>query len=284
MSIIKETIRYNGSLVGFSGNTNILTGVTMNLKIAFGSHDNFTGFQQEIDGETQFATIESINSAVDEEKRKFMLVPQTLPLLLKFNFYNHSSGIYSASYHNAGFTTEELVSDTLNVRNSFWIFDYYDSFDSNNQKKIFTTYLTKIQNGPFSHTANPEFTIDSAAKQLYYWYIPLSYINTITGSTINGYTKISFFNAKTGNVQLFYNEANESISTGQRMFFETELNVDNMTWIINTSNYPNVIGKELVNSKYVERVNDTYDKFDNQKQVPPSGNTYNYTTNTYFIT
>ena len=259
--MIKEKIKYNGQ--------------DMNLKVSFGSHDSFTGFQQEIDNETQFVTIESINSAIDEEKRKFKLIPENIIKIFTFNFYDGS--IYSSNFINAGFTTDELASKTLNVRNSFWIFDYYNSFDSNNQKKIFTTYLTTIG-------GMPQYNVSNSSNQLYYWYVPLSYINSISASTIIGYTKISFFNAKTGDVQLFYNQANESMSTGQKMFFETELNLNNMTWTFKTSNQPNIIGKELVNSKYVERVNDTFNKFNNKKQILPSGNTYDYRTNTYFIT
>ena len=44
---------------------------------------------------------------------------------------------HTPSYTAAGFTTDELADKSLNVRNSFWIFDYYDSFDPNKQIKLF---------------------------------------------------------------------------------------------------------------------------------------------------
>ena len=269
MSIIKENIWYNGE--------------DMNLKINFGAHDNFDGWQQEIDRQTSVVTADSINDVVDEEKRRFKKEGGTGTLRLKFNFWNGATHV--PDYNAAGFTDNELDTQTLNVRNSFWIFDYYDSFDSNNQQKIFTQYMTKMGKLP-RYPQNSEFNLDGKQDQLYYWQIPLSYLNTITGNTVTGYMKISFFNAKTGAVQLFVNKANSSYYTGQKMFFEATLDVTNMTWLFATSNYPVVEGDELVNSAYVERVNETVDKFDNQKQVPPTGNTFTYNFNdvTYVTT
>ena len=268
MSIIKENIWYNGE--------------DMNLKINFGAHDNFDGWQQEIDRQTTVVAADSINDVVDEETRRFAKEGGTGNQRLKFKF---TTGVIGYSYAFAGFTLEEIEIKSLNFRNSFWIFDYYDSFDSNSQQKIFSTYLTKIGNAP-TYTTNTEFNISGKDDQLYYWYVPQSYIDTITGGTVTGYMKISFFNAKDGKVYLFINKANESFYTGQRMYFEVTLDVINNTWLFATSNYPIVEGEILLNSIYVDRVNDTVDDFDNQRQVPPTGNTftYNFTKANYVIT
>ena len=43
--------------------------------------------------------------------------------------------------------------------------------------------------------------------------------------------------------------------------------------------------EEIANNPlYVDKVNSTVDNMDNLQQNPPSGNTYNYKTNTYVIT
>ena len=262
MSIIKQKIRYDGN--------------DMNLQINLGSFDNLFGLQQEIDSETQYESNRSINNVIDEEKRRFKL-GTTDTQRIKFLFYNSSTGLYTPHFTNAGFTNNELTTKNIKVRNSFWIFDYYDDFDPNSQNKIFTQYITRIGTAPI-------YDINDSDDQIYYWYVPLSYINKFTGNTVNGYMKVSFFNSKTGKLILFYNSANESLHTPQKMYFECVLNLQNKTWIFNTSNYPNVIGKEILTNAYVERINDTYSKFTQKKQNPPSGNTYNYKTNTYLKT
>lgn len=276
MSITKETIRYNPNLVRLDSSTGLITGDTMNIKISFGSHDNFTGLQQEIDNQTTFTTVDLINPVTDEEKRRFRKANAPITQSFVFRFYN--GAIYTPSYTAAGFTSDELTGKTLNVRNSFWIFDYYDSFDPNKQIKLFSTYLTMIGTTPLFSVANTD-------SQLYYQYVPKSYSDTLTGLTVTGYVKISFFNAKTGKVQLFTNERNSSKDTGEVMCFPIELDLNNKTWkYLITGTGTDVKGKELVNSAYVDRVNDTVEDFDNKQQVYPTGNTYNYQDNDYLTT
>lgn len=274
MSITKETIRFNPNLYGFSGDT--LTGNSMNIKISFGSHDNFTGLQQEIDRQTSITTADLINPVTDEEKRRFGKADAPITQVFQFRFYNGAT--HTPSYTAAGFTTEELSATTLNVQNSFWIFDYYDSFDPNKQVKLFSTYLTTIG-------TTPSFSVANEDSQLYYQYVPKSYTDTLTGLTVTGYMKISFFNAKTGKVQLFLNERNISKDTGEVICFPVELNLYYRTWTyLITGTGTQVKGKELDNSVYTDRVNATVEDFDNQKQVYPIGNTYNYQDNDYLTT
>ena len=58
-----------------------------------------------------------------------------------------------------------------------------------------------------------------------------------------------------------------------------------MTWKMLTTVYSFIKAKEIANNNlYVNKVNNTVDNMDNLQQNPPSGNTYNYKTNTYVIT
>ena len=283
MSIIREKIRFNSSLVGTSGTTGTtLTGHSMNLIISLGSCENFTEYGEDIDNLTQFTVLGLVNPVIDGEVRRFKLNP--IPnsyITLIFKFYNVTATTYQTLLTAAGFTTNEINNNDLNILNSFFILDFYDTFDLNSQAKIFTTYLTKLNNLPI-------YTIGvSNSNQLYPWYIPLSYIlpNAQTGSTVIGYVKLSFYNAKTGNITSFYNQDNESLTTPERIFFKVQLDLIGMTWKFLTASYPTITAKEIANNVlYVDKVNNTLDSMDNLQQNPPSGNTYNYKTNTYSIT
>ena len=283
MSIIREKIRFNSSLIGTSGTTGTtLTGHSMNIKFSLGSCENFTEYGEDIDNLTQFTVLGLVNPVIDGEVRRFKLNP--IPnsyITLIFKFYNVTATTYQTLLTAAGFTTNEINNNDLNILNSFFILDFYDTFDLNSQAKIFTTYLTKLNNLLI-------YTIGvSNSNQLYPWYIPLSYIlpNAQTGSTAIGYVKLSFYNAKTGNITPFYNQDNESLTTPERIFFKVQLDLINMTWKFLTASYPTITAKEIANNVlYIDKVNNTVDSMDNLQQNPPSGNTYNYKTNTYSIT
>jgi hypothetical protein len=278
MSIIREKIRFNPSLVGTSGTTGTtLTGHSMNLIISLGSCENFIEYGEEIDNLTQFTVLDLVNPVIDGEVRRFKLNP--IPnsyITLIFQFYNVIATTHQTLFTAAGFTADEINSNDLNILNSFFILDFYNTFDLNSQTKIFTTYLTKLNNLPI-------YTIGvSNSNQLYPWYIPLSYINTQTGSTVIGYVKLSFYNAKTGKITSFYNQDNKDLTTPERIFFKVQLDLVNMTWKFLTASYPTITAKEIANNPlYVDKVNSTVDSMDNLQQNPPSGNTYNYKTNTY---
>jgi hypothetical protein len=258
MSIIKERVRYTGN--------------NMNLKISLSSNVDFVGQQQEIDSLTQFKTAALVNPITDAETRRFKLNIDTPTQTLQFYFYNGSGG-YFTTYTTAGFTVSEITSNSNKFLNSFFILDFYDTYDINTQNKIFTTYLTKKQNINVS-----SFPISNNNNQLYYWYIPTWYTNQSTGTTLTGYVKFSFFNAKTGKIISFYNADKESDITAKRIFFKSELNVVNKTWKIIEPSYPLVKAREIPTNQYTERMDSTVDKFDNLQQVYPTGNTFTYDT------
>ena len=287
MSIVREKIRFNPSLVRITGTTGTtLTGHSMNIKFSLGSCENFTEYGEDIDNLTQFTVLDLVNPVIDGEVRRFTLTPTpTNSVLIQFQFYSPITTTYLNSFLFAGFTGDEIVNSANNILNSFFILDFYDTFDLNSQTKIFTTYLTKLL-VPVDEIYYSQYTIGANTNnQLYSWYIPLSYINAQTGSTAIGYVKFSFYNAKTGKITSFYNQDNENLTTPERMFFKVQLDLVNMTWKMLTTVYSDINAKEIANNVlYVDRVNNTVDSMDNLQQNPPSGNTYNYKTNTYSIT
>ena len=174
MPIIKEKIKYLGD--------------SMNIKFNLGSDDNFLGYQQEIDNLTQVVSLDLVNPEIDVEERRFESHnPTEIATQLQFQFFNV---IFQPSFYAAGFSNNDITSQSSNMLNSFFILDFYDTYDVNTQTKIFTTYLTKISVTP-DYTA-PEYNI-TKTNQLYYWYIPIWYLNTQTGSTATGYVKFRRF-------------------------------------------------------------------------------------------
>lgn len=265
MSIIKEIVKQSNS-----------SGATFNFKLSISNNNKFTGYQQEIDNLTQYTSTDLVNSVVDGETRKFGYANQS-PLVIKFDFFSIlvGTGAYSSTFSsppspvfNIGsnmFTTDEITSNSDNFLNSFFMLDFYDSYDINNQTKIFRTYLTK-------KGTEPVYNID-VNNQLYYWYVPISYL---TGTTRIGYVKFSFYNAKYGTTALFYNKDNESLLTPERLYFKAELNILNKTWYF-ISPYSSITAKEFSNNPlYVNRVNATYSNYNVTQQTYPTGNTLTY--------
>jgi hypothetical protein len=239
------------------------------IRISLSSNDEFLGHQQEIDNLTKFKSTDLVNPVVDVEKRKFKLDPTIPNTLIKFYF----SG--ATSFINAGFTGDEISGSTKNIKNSFFILDFYDTYDPNTQIKIFKTYLTKLDYEPIYNVSS------NTSNQLYYWYIPVSYIESNTGNTITGYVKFSFYNAKTGSIALFYNNDNNTLTTPEKFYFKATLNLKKRTWKFVNSNVTAIEQRYTGLINYNKRIDDTFNKLTLQKQVFPTGNTYNYKTNRY---
>ena len=265
MSIIKERI--------------LNTGNDMNLKITLGSHDSFTGYQQEIDNLTQFTSNRLINPPMDVEVLRFKMSSSIQETVLNFYFYlATASPRYKTSYTHAGFITNEQQQSDAKY-NSFFIMDFYDTYDTNTQRKIFSTYFTKIGTTSFSN-----YTISSKTNQLYYWNIPRYYINEQTGTTFIGYIRFMFINAISGETTLFYNDIPTlNFETAEKMYFKVELNQVNKTWKILDVLNSTLVLKELIGSAaYINRINNTYGNEPNIQQEYPSGTTFNYTDGKYY--
>lgn len=258
MSIRRERLKYNGQ--------------DLKLKITLSDKTKMSGYQQEINNISNEIANQNINAVTDTEKRKYSLNDLS-PLIMTFYFTTGSS----TSYTSATFTQYEISAQTNNFKNSFYILDFFNDYDPNKQTKIFSTYLTKLESGT-------TYNISSIyAKQFYYWYVPQWYINENSGSTLaTGYTRFSFFNAKTGELCQFMNEDihTSALSASTKlMYFETEIDFENKTW--DFAGGTNFYGRKLDNTYYSNRINDAVNKLDNKLQVFPTGDTHLYTTNMY---
>ena len=272
MQIIKERIKFN--------NQDVI------LKISLSGNNKISGYQQEIDNITEKTKDDLINPVIDNEVRRFRYSGSGGRTDLLFYFTANGSNHYNTFLSSgAGFTQTEVNDYDEKLLNSFFILDFYDNFSSYTQTKIFTNYLTKVldcyEDGS---TPIPKYKIHSdTVNQFYNWYIPKSYLDQYIGQdTVVGYTKFSFYNAKTGVMSLFYNKDNDTLKTPEKYYFKTTLDLVNMTWRFTLDDEPDALIYEVPRTyDYVDRVNNTIDNFDNQKQNYPDGNVFDAKTGDY---
>lgn len=257
MQIIKEKIKFNSQ--------------DINLKISLGGGNRLSGYQQEIDEITEITKTDLINPVIDKEVKRFTYYNNGSTTTLKFRLTMDGVGYsYYFANNGAGFTTSEILEADIKLLNSFFIMDFYDSFDNYTQTKIFTTYLTKILEG---NDLKPDYTINAnTVNQFYHQNVPKSFLDKQTGSTVTGYVKFSFYNAKFGTVALFYNSNNANLKTPEKFYFATTLDLVEQTWKFSTTT-PTPYQLPF-SSSYSEKVNDAVDNFENNQQQPPDGNTF----------
>jgi len=235
------------------------------IKIRFSANDDFYGYQQEIDNLTEITSEDLINPVEDGEMRRFKVEYNTQ---LNFFFYWRffGSGSNSDNFIAASFSPNE-INKSLNFFNSFFILDVYDTFDPNIQTKIATTYLTKLG-------TEPNYGINSTDNQFQYIYIPESFLNRENDGFLTGYVKFSFYNAKTGKIGLFYDNAKTTDTTPNKDYLQISLDLDNRTWKISEGTQPYNVYEYPDDNANTNKVNDTFDTFDNKKQTYPDGETF----------
>jgi len=251
MSVIQEKI-----YIGANS-----TGATLTFGLSGGV--NISGYQQEINDITEEKKQESINPIEDYEITRFKYGGGTNRL--SFYFLKPSNSGHNALYSNAGFSNSE-ISDKANVfRNSFFILDFYDTYSANTQTRLFTNYQTKL-------SSTPLFQFDSNQYyEMSYCNVPNWFLETQTNNRITAYLKISFYNAKDGELLLFYNKSINDIYDPKNLYFTVYFYPQTRTWkfIKDEDAY------ELTpNSAYVERNNETFQNFENKKQDYPDGNVF----------
>lgn len=273
MSIIKKNIRFDND--------------DMYIQIPITGGLNFTGNQQEIDTFVNLKSTKSINDAVDGEVYKFKWGLTSFNRIIDFSFSSNTITGWESNYYYAGFTVDEVEGRNIKFLNSFYIMDFFNSYSPTNQTKIFSAYLTNLNlNVAQSGTLPSSRYFLNENFQLYNQYIPLGYLD-ITGDTYVGYSRFSFYNAKTGKIVVFYNKDNEQKTTPEKMYFKTVLNFNDKTWYFDTPGFINGVGyaRELKNSdKYIQKYNNTFENFNNLQQNYPSGNTFDFETGKYILT
>ena len=223
-----------------------------------------------------------INPIIDEEVCRFKKSNVGGSQIFYFYFKGKTS-----HYNEFPFENKVLKNKTKFIQNSFFIFDFYDSFNSNTQNKIFRTYFTKFID--YANDNKPKYIITTTKDtQLSFFDVPISYINKQEKNEFGCFLKLSFYNAETGILSLFYNYAkynNQLINnTEEIMYFDVIFNKKEKTWYFKPQ--PPILSEfkayELPKSQYVDKINNTFNKTNYiQQKYPEGGNKFNPNTGTY---
>lgn len=255
MRLIKEKIKF-------------IPNQSQNIQIPFSENVDFLGIEDDINDFIAEETGLSINEVDDAET--FRYLPENLTNSLDVYFIDGGSYGDTPTYEAAGFTSDEISSRDEVILRSFYLIQVYDSTVAQNQTLLSTGYYNGFN-----------FLRENDSSTLYNYnsddefsniYIPQWFIEAISGVTTI-YGKLSFYNAKKGELQLF-SHSNSSGSyvqptTDDDGYFEINLNPDNYSYTVDT-----IYGFELGNADYVEKINKSLDSFDNEKPTYPSGNTF----------
>jgi hypothetical protein len=255
-----------------------------NLKINLFNNTKEYGIYKEVSDLLENEETNSINKHIDYEKRLFKYTDNTY-CLIYLHFGQDAINLSTLSWEDAGFNNEDIMYNKQTYKNSFIIFDIFNTFDFRIQKKLSTNYITKLGNSPnFNLGMSIQHPIYSDI-QLSNIYIP-EYILTKNISTVYG--RLSFFNAKTGKITMFLNNNYNSIITPEKMYCKIRIDDENKKWEFLDLHNNTIIFKELLNNdEYVNKINNTIIKKNEIKQQYPSKDdnkfiTFDYKTGKYF--
>jgi hypothetical protein len=255
MQLLKQKIRF-------------LPNKDQNIQFVLKEDTKSNGLQQDIDNLIAEETGLSINDVEDGEK--FRYLPDSTETL---KAYFYSGGTYDTSYENAGFTSGETSSRNEVILRSFYIMQVYDSVSTENQTLLHTGYFNGYnfiriddQTTVYAYDSEDEFS---------YLYLPQWYIDSLSGQTTTLYGKISFYNAKTGKLQLF-SHATQGFPASYKeptvdadLYFDLDLDPINFSYDGGT-----IYAYEIQNTEYTNKINRTISSFDNKKPTYPTGNTF----------
>jgi len=243
----------------------LVPNLDQNIKITLSSNNNLNGLQQSIDDVIEKETGLSINPADDGEKFRYSpLSAYTLTLI--FNL----SGTTGSSYQLAGFSSSDITSRTEAILRSFYVMQVYDSTVSENQTLLHTGFFNGFNflNYNTGQTIYSDFISDEFVSL----YLPQWFIESLSGESTTLYSKISFYNGKTGKLDIFHGGTGTTATTEADFYFNILLDPDNFLYQIG-----NVIGIEITNSDYIDKMNNTLNSFNIQTPAYPLGTKFNNT-------
>ena len=240
---------------------------TTSVKIPLNSQNSISGDEQVIQRFVESETQLSVNSVNDGEKFIFSRRGSFKTI---FEFFRSSSGQYETSLAGfGGFNLEEdIQGQSPALQNSFYIAQYYDTPDIDNQTLLHSSFL----NG-FEIVKNGESTDYSATfidgTELGDIYLTQEFLDS-QGDLFDIYVRYYFFNSKSGQVNVFLAKDNETLRTSQRLFYTVSVRKAerNFTYLSDSS----VELKEVNNIQYKNKIGNSVDKLPKEKPNPPIGN------------
>lgn len=256
MRLIKEKVKHKGE--------------DIHLPLRLTANSNLNGLQQAVNDFIEDETGLSINPVTDIDT--FRYLPENTD---EYKFYFYSGVSWYNSYEAAGFTTGETASRSEVVARSFFLVQLYNVFETENQRLLHNGYYNGfnfLADEFEGNSTQPDYSL-SDFTEFTNFYIPNDFITSLSGVTTTVYGKLSFYNAKTGKLQLFYPTGGTYTDppTGDTgLYVEYQVNPTGKTYTMTA-----VTGfKEFIPSDYTDKINNTIDSFNNQKPSYPTGNTF----------
>lgn len=254
-----------------------------NIQIDLNRDYENLGYQEEINSFTNITSNANINDVVDGEITRCTYISDDNRNFLYFNFYNSNSDSYSTDYTFGGFTNNEINNSSSVFLNSFFIVDIFDTDNIQNQTKIISTYLTKLN---FNFDGTAIIPLENINMQLNKLNIPFNNIDDIESDDdyYYLYLRFSFYNAKTGKITLFHQDNRSSyLKPSEQVYFKVKIGKNDKRWVFNVRTFNtntlqySIIGKEFKDSQaFIDRLNNTVDNTQNLKLEYPTGDTFNY--------
>jgi hypothetical protein len=194
---------------------------------------------------------------IDEEVKKY-----TLSSDINMLFYFFKNNSYLSNFINAGFEENEINLSNRNYRFSYVLMQIFDSIDFKTQNLLHSSYIP-IYLFPFK--IQTTFNIKPLEK--YYEFNNL-YISNNTKLTNNQklFCNFKFYNAKTGRLAVFFNQA-KTTNNQDRFYFDIVINTNNLTYSFLNQN---IDAREFVNEEYINKINQL-NKSENKIPSYPEG-------------
>lgn len=232
------------------------------------------GTQKDVDDFIEYETNIAINTPTSNEIVRF--IPNSGMTTQYWFYFIDNVGVYDTTILNQDITASEANGDI--GKNSFYLLEFFDNYDSRKQTKVFQTYLVGLK-----YSVSTIYDVNTTTNsELLNWYIPeinLNNLLTITGNTLSGstiYCKFSFYNSKNGLFTYFLNP-NIINDSEIRNYFIGSLDMNNKTYQLN--DIDNIT--EIINSDfYIEKQRSNIITTPIYKPNYPTGNTTIITGNT----
>lgn len=241
---------------------------TTSIKLPIVGQSRMSGDQQEIDRFIDDQTNLSINAVDDGEK---FLYKQRLGTAYRFAFYNAFTQDYNISLVEEGFSQDQISGGSEAIQNSFFIAQYYDSFDLDNQTLLHSSYFNGYRF--YREGESTDYGIDVIEQtEFANIYLSENFINQQVDDEFDIYVRYYFFNSKTGDVIPFLAEENETLKTSERLFYTVTVNKAQRNFEVNAATP--VVAKEIISVSYKQKISDDVEKLPRERQNPPAGQAF----------
>lgn len=237
----------------------------LNYKIRYNNKDNniIIPLNKDLDfiGDENFVDESDliIKDFIDNEITKYILSDD---VNLIFNFFNNS---YQTNFESAGFTNNDINLSSKGYRYSYVMFQVYDNFKGSNQTLLHNGFIPLYL---FPDKTISEFDIKPNVKYYEFNNLYISNNYPIVDNQVL-YVNFKFYNAKTGKLQIFFNQTINSTSE-ERLYFKLIINKEHKTYKFNNLT---ISAFQFLNEAFIDKINEK-NKNENKSPIFTTGDLF----------